>query len=178
MKHPAGTGPRPVALPHGVRERSTPLRAEGLRFTLVASRFHDGITSRLVRGAAEALTRQGVRPADIEVRRVPGAFELPAACRKVIERGNVEGIVALGCIIRGATPHFDYVASAAASGLADLAATARVPLAFGVLTTDSVAQALERAGPGEDNKGFEAALSVLEMANLFADFDTPDADRR
>ena len=176
MKRPAGTGPRPVALPYGVRERSTPLRAAGLRFALVASRFHEGITSRLLRGAAEALIREGVRPGDIEVRRVPGAFELPAACRKVIEKGNVEGIVALGCIIRGATPHFDYVASAAASGLADLAATARVPLAFGVLTTDDVAQALERAGRGEDNKGFEAALSVLEMASLFADFDTPDAD--
>ena len=132
----------------------------------------------LVRGAVEALTQRGVRPEDIEVSHVPGAFELPAACRKVIEKGGVQGVVALGCIIRGETPHFDYVAAAATRGLGDLAAAARLPLAFGVLTTDDLAQALERAGPGEENKGFECALSVLEMANLFSDLDSRDPDPR
>ena len=173
MKAPVGSAPPPVELPEGVRVRTGLLDGEGLRFALVASRFHEGITSRLVRGAVDALTRHGVRPGDIEVSHVPGAFELPAACRKIIERGEVEGVIALGCIIRGETPHFDYVATAATHGLGHLAATGRRPLAFGVLTTDNLAQALDRAGPGETNKGFECARSVLEMANLFSDLDAP-----
>ncbi len=177
MKTPLGPAPAPIGLRAGVRERTGRLDGEGLRVALVASRFHKGITSRLVRGALDALLHHGVRAGDIEVNHVPGAFELPAACRKVIERGEVEGVIAIGCIIRGETPHFDYVASAATRGLGDLAATARLPLAFGVLTTENVAQALARAGPGEANKGFECALSVLEMANLFSDLDTPDPRR-
>ena len=171
MKTAPGSSPVPIGLPEGVREHTGQLDGEGLRVALVASRFHEGITSRLVRGALDALLHHGVRASDIEVSHVPGAFELPAACRKVIEKGEVEGVIAIGCIIRGETPHFDYVASAATRGLGDLAATARLPLAFGVLTTESVAQALARAGPGETNKGFECALSVLEMANLFSDLD-------
>ncbi len=129
------------------------------------------MTSRLVEGAVRALLRNRVAPGDIEVIYVPGAFELPAACRKLVDGGNLHGVIALGCVIQGETPHFEYVAGATAHGLGALAASASIPLVFGVLTTENLQQALDRAGRGEDNKGFESALSVLEMANLFGDLD-------
>ncbi len=148
-------------------EMSGSLKGDGLRFALVVARFNDLITERLLEGATDALTRHGVAPGDIQVVRVPGAWELPAATARILERGGVDGVVALGCVIRGATPHFDYVAGEAAGGLGALSRTATVPVIFGVLTTDTLEQALERAGSKGGNKGWEAAVSAVEMANLF-----------
>jgi 6,7-dimethyl-8-ribityllumazine synthase len=135
----------------------------------VVSRFNSDITTRLASGALEALLEHGLSAGDVELIHVPGAWELPAACARVIERGRVDGVVALGCVIRGETPHFEYVAGEAARGLAMLQREAKVPVAFGVLTTENMEQALARSGDGEDNKGREAALSALEMVNLFDD---------
>ncbi len=148
-------------------EISGSLKGDGLRFALVVARFNDLITERLLAGAVDALTRHGVAPEDVQVVRVPGAWELPAAAARVVERGNVDGVVALGCVIRGATPHFDYVAGEAAAGLGILSRKATIPVIFGVLTTDTLEQALERAGSKGGNKGWEAAVSAVEMANLF-----------
>jgi 6,7-dimethyl-8-ribityllumazine synthase len=136
---------------------------------IVAARFNHGITSRLVAGATAAFRSHGVASEDLELIRVPGAFELPSACKRAIERGGTDAVVALGCVIRGETPHFDFIAGAASRGLADLSVQAAVPVVFGVLTTDTLEQALDRAGPGEENKGWEAAVSALEMANLYAE---------
>lgn len=153
----------------GVRERQGDLDGKGKRFAVVVSRFNSDITARLASGALEALVGHGLAPSDVELIHVPGAWELPAACARVIERGGIDGVVALGCVIRGETPHFEYVAGEAARGLATLQREAKVPLAFGVLTTENVEQALARSGTGPDNKGWEAALSALEMVNLFHD---------
>lgn len=171
MRGRSGSDPGPVTLPRDVRERVGSRDGAGRRFAVIASRFHRAVTTRLVRGAVDALIRNGVAPADIEVIYVPGAFELPAACQRVMEGTGFAGIVALGCVIRGETPHFDYVAGTAARELGALSVAATIPVAFGVLTTENLEQALDRSGPGEDNKGFESALSVLEMANLFRDFE-------
>lgn len=150
-----------------VEEITGSLGGEGLRFALVVARFNDLITERLLEGAVDALVRHGVDAAEIQVIRVPGAWELPAAATQVVERGGVDGVVALGCVIRGATPHFEFVAGEAASGLGALARTSPIPVIFGVLTTDTLDQALERAGSKSGNKGWEAAMSALEMANLY-----------
>jgi 6,7-dimethyl-8-ribityllumazine synthase len=150
-----------------VEEISGSLGGDGLRFALVVARFNDLITERLLDGAVDALVRHGVDAADLQVIRVPGAWELPGAAAQVLARGGVDGVVALGCVIRGATPHFEYVAGEAASGLGALARTSSVPVIFGVLTTDTLDQALERAGSKAGNKGWEAAMSALEMANLY-----------
>lgn len=139
----------------------------GRRFAVVVSRFNDHITDRLARGAVEALTRHGVAAEDVTVVRVPGAWELPQACARLIEGSGVHGVVALGCVIRGETPHFEYVAGEAARGLGELARSASVPIAFGVLTTEDLEQALARSEDGPGNKGWEAALAALEMASLF-----------
>lgn len=159
----------PVEAPEGVVERVGSLAGSGRRFVIVAARFNNGITSRLVAGATAAFRAHGVASEDLELIRVPGAFELPSACKRAIERGGADAVIALGCVIRGETPHFDFVAGAASRGLADLSLQAAVPVVFGVLTTDTLEQALDRAGPGEENKGWEAAVSALEMANLFAE---------
>jgi len=148
-------------------EISATLNGDGLRFTLVVARFNDLITERLLDGAVDALVRHGVQRQHLEVVRVPGAWELPGAVRMVIERGKTDAVLALGCVIRGATPHFEYVSGQAASGLGALARSASVPVLFGVLTTDTLEQALERAGSKGGNKGWETALSALEMANLY-----------
>lgn len=150
-----------------VEEIAGSLGGDGLRFAVVVARFNDLITERLLEGAVDAFVRHGVDAAEIQVIRVPGAWELPAAATQVVERGGVDGVVALGCVIRGATPHFDFVAGQAASGLGALARTSPIPVIFGVLTTDTLDQALERAGSKSGNKGWEAAMSALEMANLF-----------
>ena len=150
-----------------VREARGHLDGSGKRFAVVVSRFNSDITTRLASGAVEALLAHGLAPRDVELVHVPGAWELPAACGRLIERGGVDGVVALGCVIRGETPHFEYVAGEAARGLATLQREAKVPVAFGVLTTENVEQALARSGTGPDNKGWEAALSALEMATLF-----------
>ena len=159
----------PLDLPDGVVERTGSLDGAGKRFAIVASRFNEDVTARLVDGAIRGLVGHGVVAGDLEVVRVPGAFELPSACQRVVERGGVDAVIALGCVIRGETPHFEYVAGAAAQGLGALSTSGGVPTVFGVLTTDTLEQAIDRAGPGEDNKGWEAALSALEMVNLLRD---------
>lgn len=151
----------------GTRVIEGSLSAAGLRFAIVASRFNGLIVEPLVAAAIDAITRTGGDPAAIVVVKCPGAWELPQVVRQVIARGGVDAVIALGAVIRGATPHFDYVAGEAAKGIAAAAATADVPVVFGVLTTDTIEQALERAGTKAGNKGFDAALAAIEMAQLF-----------
>jgi 6,7-dimethyl-8-ribityllumazine synthase len=141
--------------------------ARGLRFGIVASRFNDFIVDRLLDAAIGTLSKHGVATGDIEVVRVPGAFELPGACARVLDRGGVDGVVALGCVIRGETQHFEFVAGEATRGLGELSRISDIPVSFGVLTTDTLEQALVRAGNGSENKGWEAAITALEMANLY-----------
>lgn len=140
----------------------------GLRVALVVSRYNEFVTGRLEAGALEALAAADVAGEDIMVVRVPGAFEIPAAARRVAERGGVHAVICLGCVIRGATPHFEYIASAVAHGLTAGVAATGVPMTFGVLTTNSAEEALERAGGRSSNKGYEAAAAAVEMATLFA----------
>ena len=145
-----------------------PLRPAGnARFALVVSRFNEAITTGLLEGARAALLEAGAATDRIAVYMVPGAFELPQAARCVAETGEYEAIVCLGCVIRGETPHFEYISAAVAHGLMEASGETGVPIAFGVLTTDSWEQAEARAGEGRDNKGFEAAAAALEMAELF-----------
>lgn len=138
-----------------------------MRLAIVVSQFNDFVTERLLDGAREALAVEGIEGDNVEVLRVPGAFEIPAAAQRIAETGRVAAVVCLGCVIRGATPHFDYIASACAHGVTAAAAATGVPMTFGVLTTNSAEEALERAGPGDDNKGREAARAAVAMARLF-----------
>ena len=139
----------------------------GHRFAIVVSRFNDAITDRLRDGARAALGEAGAAAGDVEVVSVPGAFELPQAARRLAETGRFDAVICLGCVIRGATAHFEYISSSAAHGIQDASSETGVPMSFGVLTTDTWDQAEERAGPGRDNKGFEAAAAAIEMAQLF-----------
>jgi 6,7-dimethyl-8-ribityllumazine synthase len=141
--------------------------ASGFRFAIVFSRFNETITEKLRDGARAALDEAGARASDVEIVSVPGAFELPQAARSLAETGRFDAVVCLGCVIRGATAHFEYIASAVAHGLQAASGETGVPMAFGVLTTDTWEQAEERSGPGRDNKGFEAAAAAVEMAQLF-----------
>ena len=140
--------------------------ARGLRFGIVASRFNDFIVDRLLAAAIDTLTKHGVTPTDIEVVRVPGAFETPLAIKKLAETRRFNALIALGCVIRGATPHFDYVAGEASRGIAHVSLTQDVPIGFGLLTVDTIEQAIERAGTKGGNKGADAALAALQMATL------------
>jgi 6,7-dimethyl-8-ribityllumazine synthase len=149
-----------------MKEIQGSLDGSGLRVAIVVSRFNQVVTDELVSGATDELGRRGVDPDEIEVIRVPGAWELPAACARVVERGRAGAIIALGAVIRGDTPHFEFVAGEASRGLGALSRESSVPVVFGVLTTDTLEQALERV-VGEANKGREAALAALEMANLY-----------
>jgi 6,7-dimethyl-8-ribityllumazine synthase len=142
-------------------------RGAGRRVAVVASRFNESVTKKLVDGALAALTKHGVAADDIDVVWVPGAWELPAAARVLLASERYDALVALGAVIRGETPHFDYVAGESARGLADVTAESGVPLGFGLLTTESLEQALARAGGTHGNKGADAALAALEMADLF-----------
>ena len=150
-----------------MKEFSGNLTGAGKRFAIVVTRFNSLVTEQLVTGARDCLLRHGVEEDHIDLYRVPGAWELPAAVSKVVDKGGYEGVVALGCVIRGGTPHFEYVAGEATRGLGIVAREASIPVSLGVLTTDTVDQALERAGTKAGNKGWDAALSVLEMAGLF-----------
>jgi 6,7-dimethyl-8-ribityllumazine synthase len=141
------------------------------RFTIVASRFNDFIVESLIKGAVDCLCRHGANETDIELVRVPGAYEMPLAVDKVASQRNCDGIVALGAVIRGATPHFDYVAGECTSGLAAISRQHGMPIGIGVLTTDTIEQAIERAGTKAGNKGEEAALAVIEMVNLLRKLD-------
>jgi 6,7-dimethyl-8-ribityllumazine synthase len=138
------------------------------RFALVVSKYNEFVTDRLQAGALEALTGAGVAAGDVTIVRVPGAFELPLAAQHAAESGRFDAIVCLGCVIRGETPHFEYICSAVAHGLTAAAAATGVPMAFGVLTTNSVEEALARAADGPANKGREAAVAALEMADVIA----------
>jgi 6,7-dimethyl-8-ribityllumazine synthase len=147
------------------------LLVRDLRFALVISRFNDFVVEPLLRGALDALKRHGATDKQIEIVRVPGAFDLPIVARKLALSRRYEALIALGAVIRGQTPHFDYVAGECASGLARIALESGVPIAFGVLTTDTVEQAVDRAGGKAGNKGADAALAALEMANLLRRLD-------
>jgi 6,7-dimethyl-8-ribityllumazine synthase len=142
-----------------------------MRVAIVVSRFNDFVTERLLEGAQAALRDAGIE--GVDVLRVPGAFEIPMAAQRVAETGKVSAVVCLGCLIRGATPHFEYIAGACANGITAAAASTGVPMSFGVLTTNSVEEALERAAPGPSNKGREAADAAIEMARLFEQIGSP-----
>jgi 6,7-dimethyl-8-ribityllumazine synthase len=142
------------------------LHAAGLKIAIVVARFNSFITERLLAGALDTLTRSGCNPGDIEIVKVPGSWELPITVKTLAERKRHDAIIALGAVIRGDTPHFDYVASQAASGLSQIPMQTGVPVAFGVLTTNTVEQAVDRAGAKSGNKGSDAAQTAIEMANL------------
>jgi 6,7-dimethyl-8-ribityllumazine synthase len=143
------------------------LEGKGLKFAIVASRFNHFIVDRLVEGCLDALERHGCNMGACALVRVPGAFELPIAVRKIAGDKKYDGVIALGAVIRGSTPHFDYIAAEVTKGLAQVSLDTVKPVAYGVLTTDSIEQAIERAGTKAGNKGWEAALSAIEMAGLF-----------
>lgn len=143
------------------------LDAQGLKVGILVSRFNSFISDRLVDGAIDALQRHGAAAEDLTVVRVPGAFEIPAAARQMALAGRFDAVVCLGAVIRGATPHFDYVSSEVSKGVAAVSMEAGIPVAFGVLTTDTLEQAIERAGSKAGNKGFDAAMAAIEMVNLY-----------
>src|SRR5687768_617861 len=143
------------------------MNAKGFRFAIVVSRWNDFLTSKLLDGALDALESTGVEENAIEVFRVPGSFELPLTALKAAESGDFDAVIALGVVIRGETPHFDYVAGQAASGIAQAGMQTGIPVIFGVVTTDTVEQAINRAGVKSGNKGYEAALAAVEVANLY-----------
>jgi 6,7-dimethyl-8-ribityllumazine synthase len=143
-------------------------RATGFRFAVVVSKYNDFVTDRLQTGAMAALAAGGVDPDQVTVVRVPGAFELPLVAQHAAESGRFDAVVCLGCLIRGETPHFEYIASAVAHGLTAAASATGIPITFGVLTTNSAEEALARAADGPANKGYEAALAAIEMAEVVA----------
>jgi 6,7-dimethyl-8-ribityllumazine synthase len=142
------------------------LLAEGKKFALIASRFNDFITDRLVSGAIDALIRSGAREEDIDLVKVPGAFEIPLVARKLAATARYHAVVCLGAVIRGATPHFDYVSAEVSKGVAHVGLETGVPVIFGIITADTIEQAIERAGTKAGNKGWSAAMAAVEMANL------------
>ncbi len=142
------------------------LLAENKRFAIIVSRFNDFITEKLVGGALDALTRSGAAEDHIDIVKVPGAFEIPLVAKKVAAKGGYDAVICLGAVIRGATPHFDYVSAEVSKGIAAVSLDSGVPVIFGILTTDSIEQAIERAGTKSGNKGWSAAISAVEMANL------------
>ena len=147
------------------------LLAQNKKFGIVVSRFNDFITEKLVGGAIDALTRCGAADADIEIVKVPGAFEIPMIARKMAGKKQYDAIICLGAVIRGSTPHFDYVSAEVSKGVAQVGMEAGVPVIFGILTTDNIEQAIERAGSKAGNKGWSAAVSAVEMVNLVSELD-------
>ena len=143
------------------------LNAAGFKFAVIVSRFNDFITEKLLGGALDALVRSGASGDDLTVIRVPGAFEIPLTAQKTAAGGQFDAVICLGAVIRGSTPHFDYVAAEVSKGVASVSLNSGVPVAFGVLTTDTIEQAIERAGSKSGNKGWEAAVTAIEMVNLF-----------
>jgi len=144
------------------------LLGEGLRFGLVVSRFNEFITTKLLEGAQDALLRHGVREEDIDIAWTPGSFEIPVIAKKMAESGRYAAIICLGTVIRGGTPHFEYIAAEVSKGIARVMLDSGLPVIFGVITADTLEQAIERAGTKAGNKGGEAALACLEMVNLYA----------
>jgi len=143
-----------------------PLSAEKKRFAIIASRFNDFITERLIGGAVDGLTRSGAKEDNVDIIKVPGAFEIPLIAKKLVDTGGYDAVLCLGAIIRGATPHFDYVSAEASKGIAKVGLDAKIPVIFGVITADTIEQAVERAGTKAGNKGWDAAIAAIEMANL------------
>jgi len=149
----------------------------GLRFAVVASRFNSGVTDKLLEGALDGLKRAGVAPEDILVVRVPGAFEIPVTAKRLASTGQFGGVVCLGAVIKGETPHWGYLSAAVSQALAQAATETGVPLSFGVLTTESEEAALARAGVEGDNRGYEAAMAAVELADLFRQLDASGGER-
>lgn len=141
--------------------------AEGLKFGIVVSRFNHFIADKLLSGAMDAIYRHGGSEDDISVFRVPGSFEIPSVANKLVESGKFDAIICLGVLIRGDTPHFEYIAAEVSKGIANIAINSGIPVVFGVVTADSIEQAIERAGTKQGNKGFDAAMAAIEMANLY-----------
>jgi 6,7-dimethyl-8-ribityllumazine synthase len=142
------------------------LLAEGKRFALIMSRFNDFITQKLVDGAVDALLRSGARDEDIDIVKVPGAFEIPLLAKQMAAKNRYDAVICLGAVIRGATPHFDYVSAEVSKGIAMVSLEAEIPVIFGIITADTIEQAIERAGTKAGNKGWSAAMAAVEMANL------------
>lgn len=143
------------------------LNGAGMKFGIVVSRFNDFVTGRLVDGAVDALVRNGVQENDVDVVKVPGAFEIPLVAQKLCDQKRYDAVICLGAVIRGATPHFNYVSAEASKGVAAVGMGADIPVMYGILTTDTVEQAIERAGAKSGNKGWETAMAAIEMVNLF-----------
>ena len=150
------------------------LSAEGLRFAIINSRFNSFITEQLEYGAMDAITRNGGDPEQVTIFRTPGAFEIPAVVRRVAHSGKFDAVVCLGAVIRGATPHNEYIAGEVTKGIAQVQLSADVPISYGVLTPNTIEQAIERAGTKAGNKGYDAAMAAIEMANLFRQMDVED----
>lgn len=146
-------------------------QGEGLKFGIIIGRFNELIGGKLLAGALDGLKRHGVREADIELAWVPGAYEIPLIAQKMAKKGSYDAVICLGAVIRGATPHFEYVSGEVSKGVAQVGLETGVPIIFGVLTTDSIEQAIERAGTKSGNKGFEAAMTAIEMASLIRAFE-------
>jgi 6,7-dimethyl-8-ribityllumazine synthase len=142
------------------------LLGEGRKFALIVSRFNDFISDRLLGGALDALLRSGVKDEDIDIVKVPGSFEIPLVAKKMVKKKKYDAVICLGAVIRGATPHFEYVSAEVSKGIATVSIESEVPVIFGILTTDTIEQAIERAGTKAGNKGWSSAMSALEMANL------------
>lgn len=149
------------------------LTAEGFRFAIVTSRWNDFITSKLVEGALDALERLGADENSVEIYKVPGSFEIPLTTLKVAESEKFDAVICLGVVLRGQTPHFDFVAGEATKGIAQVAMKTGVPVMFGIVTADTLEQAIDRAGVKAGNKGFEAAMSAVELVNLYRKMDSP-----
>ena len=162
-------------MPHIVEGKPS---GAGYRFAVIVSKYHDLVTGRLQAGTLAALGAAGVSADDVTIVRVPGAFEIPIAARAAAQTGRYNAIICLGCLIRGATPHFDYIASAVSHALVQLAGAASVPIAFGVLTTNSLEEALSRSTEGPSNKGWEAAAAAVEMAGVIAALGRESRDRQ
>ena len=143
------------------------ISAEGFQFGIIVSRFNDFISSKLVEGAMDALRRHGATEEQVTLAKVPGAFEIPLAAKKLAETGKFHALICLGAVIRGSTPHFEYVAAEVSKGIAAVALECEIPVTFGVLTTDNLEQAIERAGSKSGNKGWDAAMAAMEMISLF-----------
>ena len=142
------------------------LKAEGLKFAIISSRFNDFVGDKLIQGALEALARTGAKDEDVDIIKVPGSFEIPQTARLAVDSDKYDAVICLGAVIRGATPHFEYVAAEVSKGVARISLESKIPVVYGILTTDNIEQALERAGTKGGNKGWDAALAGIEMAQL------------
>jgi 6,7-dimethyl-8-ribityllumazine synthase len=154
------------------------LDAKGFQFAIVASRFNSFITERLLEGALDALKRHGAEDKQIEIYKVPGAFEIPLAAKLLAKKRNVDCVICLGTVIRGATPHFEYIASEVAKGIAQISLEHEKPVVFGVITSENIEQAIERAGTKSGNKGYDAAITAIEMVNLIKENDLCVEEKR